>query len=98
MILRNHKTTQVIYEVGFMKILLRERAKMNEIWNEGAVFCNHFIRLQNTSDRMALHAELKPGTRLFKLSWWNNSTPSLDITKTTSETIIIDRAVQYQSL
>lgn len=47
---------------------------------------------------MALHAELKPGTRLFKLSWWNNSTPSLDITKTTSETIIIDRAVQYQSL
>ena len=48
---------------------------------------------------MALHAELKRGTRLLlKLSWWNNSTPSLDITKTTSETIIIDRAVQYQSL
>ena len=47
---------------------------------------------------MALHAELKRGTRFFKLSWWNNSTPSLDITKTTSETIIIDRAVQYQSL
>lgn len=76
---------------------------MNEIWNEGTVFCNHFIRLQNTSDGMALHAELKRGTRLLlKLSWWNNSTPFLDITikkkKKTSETIIIDRGVQYQSL